>query len=347
MNNKRILGIALVLALCLSAESLQAATVVEQKYLMDKSSTATGEWITLISKVARYHRIIWYARGTVSTCQVKLEQSSTALTGSESDLISNQTCTSTGIVSSATSGQPNYVRIKLGTFSGSGSVTIVYQGFMDNPDTAGGSTVDIDQTTPGTTNGVVVNSSALPSGAATSAKQPALGTAGSASTDVLTIQGTTLGTPVNVTLPGIVYNQVLPTVANLGTTDFQVNNHGALVVTDCGSGQTQGMLVATSTGTSSTVLTDVNAATGMGVTASTRFYAKSAQTSNTGSTASLITFQNGSGGSTLAYTINPAGSGSNPKFEPAIYTSLNTALYFAAASSSTTQYVSVQGCYGP
>lgn len=34
-----------------------------------------------------------------------------------------------------------------------------------------GGTVDIDQTTPGTTNGVVVNSSALPSGAATSAKQ--------------------------------------------------------------------------------------------------------------------------------------------------------------------------------
>ncbi len=33
---------------------------------------------------------------------------------------------------------------------------------------------DIDQTTPGTTNGVVVNSSALPAGAATSANQPAL-----------------------------------------------------------------------------------------------------------------------------------------------------------------------------
>lgn len=39
------------------------------------------------------------------------------------------------------------------------------------------------------TGAVVVSSSALPSGAATAAKQPALGTAGSASSDVITVQG--------------------------------------------------------------------------------------------------------------------------------------------------------------
>lgn len=54
----------------------------------------------------------------------------------------------------------------------------------------------IDQTTAGTTNGVVVNSSALPTGAATAAKQAALGTAGSPSTDVLTVQGSATGTPL-------------------------------------------------------------------------------------------------------------------------------------------------------
>jgi hypothetical protein len=41
------------------------------------------------------------------------------------------------------------------------------------------------------TGAVVVSSSALPSGAATAAKQPALGTAGTASSDVLTVQGIT------------------------------------------------------------------------------------------------------------------------------------------------------------
>lgn len=39
------------------------------------------------------------------------------------------------------------------------------------------------------TGAVVVSSSALPSGASTAAKQPALGTAGTASTDVITVQG--------------------------------------------------------------------------------------------------------------------------------------------------------------
>lgn len=56
--------------------------------------------------------------------------------------------------------------------------------------------VGLDQTTPGTTNGVVVNSSALPTGAATAAKQPALGTAGTASSDVITVQGIAGGTPL-------------------------------------------------------------------------------------------------------------------------------------------------------
>jgi hypothetical protein len=41
----------------------------------------------------------------------------------------------------------------------------------------------------------------LPTGAATSAKQPALGTAGSASADVLSVQGIASGTALNVTAP--------------------------------------------------------------------------------------------------------------------------------------------------
>ena len=44
-----------------------------------------------------------------------------------------------------------------------------------------------------------VKASALPSGASTSAKQPALGTAGTASADVITVQGITSMTPLLVT----------------------------------------------------------------------------------------------------------------------------------------------------
>ncbi len=48
------------------------------------------------------------------------------------------------------------------------------------------------------TGAVVVSSSALPSGAATAAKQPALGTAGTASADVITVQGIASGVVIPV-----------------------------------------------------------------------------------------------------------------------------------------------------
>lgn len=61
---------------------------------------------------------------------------------------------------------------------------------------------------------VTVDSSALPTGASSAAKQPALGTAGSASTDVITVQGIASGTaqPVSVGLPASLSDQVQGTV---------------------------------------------------------------------------------------------------------------------------------------
>lgn len=81
--------------------------------------------------------------------------------------------------------------------------------------------VGIDQTTDGTTNLVASKQSgawnvtnvsgtvSLPTGASTAAKQPALGTAGSASSDVITVQGIASGTPVRgaaSTETSVVYN---------------------------------------------------------------------------------------------------------------------------------------------
>ena len=53
------------------------------------------------------------------------------------------------------------------------------------------------------TGAVVVSSSALPSGAATAAKQPALGTAGSASADVISVQGVASMTALKVDGSGV------------------------------------------------------------------------------------------------------------------------------------------------
>jgi len=67
-------------------------------------------------------------------------------------------------------------------------------------------TADSTAVIPGdATNGLFVNvkTSVLPTGASTSAKQPALGTAGTASADVISIQGVASMTPVQVSLTQI------------------------------------------------------------------------------------------------------------------------------------------------
>lgn len=69
-------------------------------------------------------------------------------------------------------------------------------GYYDYPQMSNGRIWTSTIVTAGT---VSVSSSALPTGASTSAKQPALGTAGTASSDVLTVQGIASMTPLLVT----------------------------------------------------------------------------------------------------------------------------------------------------
>lgn len=95
------------------------------------------------------------------------------------------------------------------------------------------------------------------------------------------------------------------------------------------------------TGTSDT---SVIAASGSAVL---KTYVYSAQVTNTGATASLITWKDGSAGTTLGHTIAPAGLGSNVVFEIPLVTSANTAFYFAAGSASTSIYVTAEGCTAP
>lgn len=82
---------------------------------------------------------------------------------------------------------------------------------------------------------VDVISSALPTGAATSAKQPALGTAGSASSDVLSVQGIASMTALKVdgsgvTQPVSVASVPSHAVTNAGT--FAVQESGTQLVAD-------------------------------------------------------------------------------------------------------------------
>ena len=90
--------------------------------------------------------------------------------------------------------------------------------------TADGVLVDL-----GTNNDVTVTSSALPSGAATAAKQPALGTAGSPSADVISVQGVGSGTALPVSAASLPLPSGAATAANQTTIAGHVDGIEALL----------------------------------------------------------------------------------------------------------------------
>jgi hypothetical protein len=98
-----------------------------------------------------------------------------------------------------------------------------------------------------------------------------------------------------------------------------------------------GTATTTTTGTTSLIAAVTNS----------RIYAFAFACYNSGSTSSVISFQDGSGGTTLFQTIVPAGGGSNLSGNvPLFWTTAGNALYFAAGSASTTIGCSVAGFSG-
>jgi hypothetical protein len=212
----------------------------------------------------------------------------------------------------------------------------------------------------------------LPSGAATAAKQPALGTAGSASADVITVQGIASGTaqPVSMTSTTVtgtvavtesgtwnvgaatatgsaVPSTALPTGAQARISEQGVTSNtyniipiadkvGKLINLPYANPENfiSGPASATTTGQTQII----GAQTGL------KIYVTNLSLANTGIATSLVTIQNGS--TTLWYTIVPAGGGSNITFQNPIATSVNTALNFVAGTASTTIYVSASGYTG-
>ena len=134
-------------------------------------------------------------------------------------------------------------------------------------------------------------------------------------------------------------------MATLTSTDgdyspIAVSSTGRLFVTPAPSAS----MVRGTASVAGTSDTSLVAASGSG---SLKTYITNLSFANTGSSNTLITLKDGSGGSTLWYTIAPAGSGSNIQLEIPIVTSANTALYFACGTSSTTVYASATGYKAP
>lgn len=121
---------------------------------------------------------------------------------------------------------------------------------------------------------------------------------------------------------------------------ISVTSTGRLLVTPApSSAMVRGNASVAGTGDTSLV-----AASGSG---GLKTYITNLSFANTGSSNTLITVKDGSGGSTLFYTIAPAGGGSNIELDIPIVTTANTALYFACGTSSTTVYASATGYLAP
>ena len=118
------------------------------------------------------------------------------------------------------------------------------------------------------TGAVVVSSSALPSGASTAAKQPALGTAGTASADVITVQGITSMTALKV--DGSAVTQPISIAAALpagtnGIGKLTANTGVTIGAVEIAAAQTLATVTTVSTVTTCSTVTTVSTLTGGGV----------------------------------------------------------------------------------
>lgn len=186
-----------------------------------------------------------------------------------------------------------------------------------------------------------VASGAFASGSISSGAIASGAIAAGAQVDLLTMRGTVAaGTAAaNSILAGGVYNSTLPSPTNGQQTASQLDNQGrvihappSLLSSTLVKGTTAAM-----TGTSSTlVVTAVS---------SQRIYVMSMHCTNSSATATLVSIQDGSGGTTLDTLICPAGGGetrSGGGF-PMVWTTAGNGLYAANVTTSASVIVTASG----
>lgn len=133
---KLIIACCLIFALSLTAHAQTGQTVTI------KTATTAGVSISEIGSGVNLHQITWNVQGTISACAVALQQSADNITWST--LIAAQTCTSNGgpFPVAFQSGVANWVRVNATTFTGTGTLTVRYNGYIQSQsgDISGGGT---------------------------------------------------------------------------------------------------------------------------------------------------------------------------------------------------------------
>jgi len=197
---------------------------------------------------------------------------------------------------------------------------------------------------------------------ATSLPVVGLGTAGSPSGGVLTVQGASSMTALSTTDTNIAsttaaLNGTLPADASLDGAQVRTSEQSALsngkitayvadkvgkqIVLLNANPENFGSAVATATGTSSTSTGLSSPGSGL------KWYITDIILTNSGGTTVTVNLQNGSGGSTIATGIAPAGGGHSINFRtPLNSMSTNTVPYFACSGSSSTVSITISGYIG-
>jgi len=131
-----IIGISLVY---FDNSHVNAQTVQPFSYVLVNSFTATGSSSSdnLIGNGSTYHKLVWNVVGSLSTCTVAVDSSADGSSWSAGGIITGQTCTSNGNTIS-NSVVANYVRITVTAISGSGSLSAILYGYVNNPAGGGG-----------------------------------------------------------------------------------------------------------------------------------------------------------------------------------------------------------------
>ena len=130
-------------------------------FLVNTKFAATGQSITQqnIGTGTNYHKISFTVSGTVSACSVRIDSSADNVTWNSGDVIAATDCSSTG-VSSVTNHTVNYTRVNVTSFTGTGTVTVTYFGYVNNP--GGGGVTSVTGTAPVASSGGTTPAISMP-----------------------------------------------------------------------------------------------------------------------------------------------------------------------------------------
>lgn len=91
------------------------------------TGTGSGRSVKLVGAGIMHHQLVWNTVGTVSACTVVVDGSADGTTWGNGDVVASQTCTASGF-SAVADITVNYVRVRVVTWTGTGSVAVRWFG---------------------------------------------------------------------------------------------------------------------------------------------------------------------------------------------------------------------------